>query len=458
MSDNVSKSLKEEKKLLSYIWQHQDVLPTAMAELKDIYFINAETRKQFNILKSAYNEVKDHLNPNITNIPTTLVMELTNIDLSSQVNNSMNGYRYISKVVVNNFKKNSVIDILRNIANDVGAKDEIDIDNIINNANHQISNLASEGQFNIRQGGAEEDVRERREHYEHIKKNPKDLQLVNTGFKQIDDSNGGFSYGELIYIIGRKGDGKSVLMLNFAHNMWRRGKNVILFSLEISRKDYMRRFDSRAALVPSKGIKLGTLTEIEEEKFFHYLENLGKGLSPNGKPVGRFYVVDVPGKCTPAFVENKTEEIENRLGIVFDCVVVDYAQIMTPNVVTDVKRDNLGAIALSLKQFARDKNKIVISAAQMTRAGREETKTQTGHAGTEHVAESDQISDHIDWGIAIRSISDHAGIIESFKTRDGEPFEFKFEKQFSMMNIIERDNNEWAKAVEENGQGNEGNK
>ena len=68
-----------------------------------------------------YNEVKDHLNPYITNIPTTLVMELTQIDLSSQVKNSMNGYRYISKVVVNNFKKSSVIDILRNIANDVSA-------------------------------------------------------------------------------------------------------------------------------------------------------------------------------------------------------------------------------------------------------------------------------------------------------------------------------------------------
>jgi hypothetical protein len=212
----------------------------------------------------------------------------------------------------------------------------------------------------------------------------------------------------------------------------------------------MRRFDSRAAMVPSKGLKLGTLCEADEEKYFHYLENLDKNLSPTGKPVGCFYVVDVPGKCTPALVETKTEEVEQKLNIKFDCIIVDYAQIMEPNIKTDVKRDNLGSIALDLKHIARSKNKIVMSAAQMTRAGKAETQAKNGHAGTEHVAESDQISDHIDWGIAIRSVSDENGIIESFKTRDGEPFEFHFEKQYSKMNIIEMSGDMWEEALERN--------
>jgi hypothetical protein len=149
-------------------------------------------------------------------------------------------------------------------------------------------------------------------------------------------------------------------------------------------------------------------------------------------------------------VETKTEEIEQKLGIVFDSVIIDYAQIMQPNVVTDVKRDNLGNIALELKQFARRKMKIVISAAQMTRAGKSETQQKNGRAGTEHVAESDQISDHLDFGFAIRSTSDHDGVIESFKTRDGEPCDVHFIKDYGKMNIIEQNFDSWELKKEEN--------
>ena len=150
-------------------------------------------------------------------------------------------------------------------------------------------------------------------------------------------------------------------------------------------------------------------------------------------------------------IETKTEEIEQKLGVVFDAVIIDYAQIMQPNIVTDVKRDNLGNIAWELKQFARRKMKIVISAAQMTRAGKAETQQKNGRAGTEHVAESDQISDHLDFGFAIRSTSDHDGIIESFKTRDGEPCDMHFIKAYNCMTIVEQELDSW-KRRDESGQ------
>lgn len=445
---------KNEIKLLSFIWQNQGVLPVAMTELKDEYFSSADNKAIFTTLREAYSNIKGELNANVIGLPRPMVYKLTAGDFSKNIGRDPSQvYQYLIKRVLDDYKKTQVINLLSHTASDIKINDVKEINNILEGIYKEASKLKVLGENTVQQGSASEDTEERKNDYIERKTNPEVVNLVKTGFKTIDDTNGGFTPGELIYIIGRKGDGKSVLMLNFAYHIWRQNKNVILFSLEISRKDYMRRFDARAALVPSKGLKLGTLNEQDEKKFFHYLENLQNHKSPTGKPVGTFYVVDVPGKCTPAFVDSKTEEIEQKLNIKFDAIIVDYAQIMEPNIRTDVKRDNLGAIALDLKRIARNKKKIVISAAQMTRAGKNDTSQKNGHAGTEHVAESDQISDHLDWGIAIRSISDENGVIESFKTRDGEPFEFHFEKQYDKMNIIETSKEDWDAVLEKNKDG-----
>ena len=60
--------------------------------------------------------------------------------------------------------------------------------------------------------------------------NPNMIKYIKSGFASID-AEGGFRTSELVYVIGRKGDGKSVLLLNLAHNMWKDGHNVILFSI-----------------------------------------------------------------------------------------------------------------------------------------------------------------------------------------------------------------------------------
>jgi hypothetical protein len=68
----------------------------------------------------------------------------------------------------------------------------------------------------------------------------------------------------------------------------------------------------------------------------------------------------------------------------------------------------------------------------MTREG-----GKSKEADTSHVAESDQVSDHIDWGIAVRSLDNLYGKMESFKTRDAAPFSFQFAKMYSQMKILE---------------------
>jgi replicative DNA helicase len=253
--------------------------------------------------------------------------------------------------------------------------------------------------------------------------------------------NGGFRAGELVYVIGRKGDGKSVALLNFGHNAWTAGYNVIIFTLEISKEDYERRFDARAAGISSNGLKMGKLEDVEEQIYEKYLERLGRGKvevlnKESGQQelasCGTMYIVDCPSGCTPAFVESKLDTVEQLLGIKFDVVVTDYSGIMRSNTPVAEKRHEQGAIALDQKRIARERDCVVISAAQMSRGGAKEKE-----ATTEHVAESDQVSDHIDWGIYVRSISETTGVCGSFKTRDAAPFKFHFAKKYSQMKMVE---------------------
>jgi replicative DNA helicase len=294
-----------------------------------------------------------------------------------------------------------------------------------------------------------DDIHDIKDAYIKLRDNPDSITYIPTGFDIIDDKEGGFRPSELVYIIGRKGDGKSVLMLNLAHNAWAAGHNVMVFTLEIPKEDYERRFISRGAEISSNGLKRGTLDECDSARFKKFLVSTKEGKTPDGKQTGDIFFVDVPSRCTPSFIESQIELTEKIKGIKYDVIIVDYAGIMQNDTFIAEKRHQQGQIALDLKRIARKHGCVVISAAQMSRQGKNDT-SNNGHADTSHVAESDQVADHIDWGIAIRSTDEKYGIIESFKTRDAAPFRFSFAKNYGhmMINPI-ADNNAWGTAADE---------
>jgi len=368
----------------------------------------------------------------------------------SEINSFQNFTEHEFKSIIDdlneNYRRNSLIKLAENIIdkNVITCSSE-DLLKIENQAKDMIFNF-SINKDNIKdEGSIKETVKERKEYYDNVKNNPNMIVTYPTGFRRIDDNEGGFAPGELIYVIGRKGDGKSTLLLNFAHNLWIRKYNVILFSIEISKRDYMRRFDSRAAGIPSRGLKRGTLTVDEETVYNEYLQKLSEGLSVNNEPIGEFYIVDAPENVTPAFIEQKVKEIEIKLNITFHVIISDYAGIMEPNIRKGELRHDKAEIALECKQIARKMDKVFITAEQMNRIGKNQKRTES-----DAVAESDAVSNHIDWGIAIKSIDNDIGIIESFKTRDAAPFSFHFRKKYDKMTIEELEDNldDWDNIVD----------
>ena len=66
-----------------------------------------------------------------------------------------------------------------------------------------------------------------------MQENP-DLIGIKTGIKKFDEISGGIQKGELGILMAQTGKGKSCALGNFGTNAWLQGKNIVLFSLEMT--------------------------------------------------------------------------------------------------------------------------------------------------------------------------------------------------------------------------------
>ncbi len=342
---------------------------------------------------------------------------------------------YIITQLLDAHRRRLILGIAEDIAN-VGPNrcTADDLEKLQGRITKQLVDAQTTGADESRSGEVGDDALDRLEAYEHRKAHPEEMELIRTGWNQFDAANGGVRPGELAYVIGRKGDGKSVFMLQFGHAVWLQGKNVILYSLEISKEDYQRRFDACAARVNVGGLKMGKLSEEEEAKYRSYIANLRLGKSPSGKPVGKFHIVDLTSP-TPALIQQLTEQTEKKHGVVYDCVIVDYSQLMRSNVQYDQLRHELASIALDLKNYAREHKKFVLTGAQMNRLGASEATK--GATTTAAIAEADAVADHADYIFSVFSTSDLEGKLEMPKIRDGAPVHVNYVKNFAIMRMEE---------------------
>lgn len=433
-----------EKKFLAYLFHDKKYIAGIMGQISKEHLPNHS--KIYTLIISYYKKYKDIITDQMAdlmfqknNLDSTTIIEYKTLISQLRAETYFNDgeLKAIVEQLLENKKRRDFIKIAESIVNTNPVEcSSADFKKLEDTVKSSVMKTTADLNNINKEGSIKDSVKERLERYKQVKENPETLKFIPTGFKHVDNENGGFMPGELIYVIGRKGDGKSVFLLNVAHAMWEAGYNVVIFSLEIDKAAYERRFDARAAGVSSNGLKMGRLTDSEEKLYEDYLIQQSKGLSPSGKKTGVLYVVDTPPGITPGFVSSKLDTIEQVMGIKFDAIITDYAGIMKPTEAQSEKRHQQGQIALEQKIIARERNCIVISAAQKSRAGAKEKNSDSSF-----IAESDQVADHIDWGFDIMSVTDENGIIQTFKTRDAAPVKFSFKKQYNMFKIVELDEN-----------------
>lgn len=441
-----------EKKFLAYLLSNKSYIAKSIARMHKQYF---ETiGKIYQMVIGYYNKYHGIITDDMIDIKCKQMNtdENTFIQIKTIINECRNDFidetegefEAIEDAIIGQYKRRRLLKVASKIVGgSIPDSSDEQFQEVFSNVQKLLVDIESTDFDVEKEGTVEEDADERLKDYMHIKEHPEDINLIKTGFKHIDDAIVGWGFGSENIVCGRKGDGKSTMLLNLGYYLWKQGKNILFYSLEIDKKQYERRWDARAALVSSKGLKSGQLSDEEEKVYKEYVENLKQEKDLMGNKVGSVYIVDCPSNVTPAFISAKTEEIERKKDTIYDVVIVDYMGIMNANSPTGVVRDDLGSIALDLKRFAREQKKILFSAVQMNRSGKKDLEQKNGHADTDAIAGSDQIADHADNVFVIRSLDEDSALVESSKTRDGSTFSFHIQKKYDKMQMVEIDDSEW---------------
>jgi len=311
------------------------------------------------------------------------------------------------------------------------------------------SAVFSEGEF-------KKSVSDRFNDYIFTEKNPEASCGVMSGFKEIDDYTFGIKDSELMIISGASSSGKSLLMMNYAINAWLGtndpldpsapskgdGKNVIYFTLEMSKKQLEQRMDANIADVRHKALMRGFMTNEEKLRWKNSLE-FQKNYNKN------FYIVDMPRG-------SRTLDLEARFDSVIaefqpDLVVVDYLGIMKPN--RDYGQDwlEVGHIAEDLHEFCRNKNIAVLTAAQR-KARNKNQKNQ--YNDLEELGRSKMIGDNANIVLLIEQREDELllddMVFHIVKNRDGAKGEGRLRKEFEKSKVSNIDDNWVVPSGDEN--------
>ena len=181
---------------------------------------------------------------------------------------------------------------------------------------------------------------------------------VPTGFPDLDDITAGFQPSNLVIVAARPSHGKSSLMGDFALQAAldrREPKSVVIFSLEMSRHEVVKRFLSSVAKVDSQRINRGSLQEQDWSRLSAALGRLAEA------PI----FIDDAANVTLMEIRAKCRRLKARHGL--GLVIIDYLQLMQSPRRSENRQQEVSDISRGLKILARELELPVICASQLNR-------------------------------------------------------------------------------------------
>ncbi len=181
---------------------------------------------------------------------------------------------------------------------------------------------------------------------------------ITTGYPELDKHLYHYGWGrkELSCMMGAAKSGKSLSLGDFCKNASLAGYNVFYGSCEVAHDIIADRID--AALSDTIMNKMH-LTPLAVKAAIEKAE-LGSGLFKMRSFAS--------GTLKPSALRRILDGYRNE-GIVFDLIVIDYADIMAPEHRSDDLRENLRTIYIDLRALAHDYNAAVLTATQTNREG-----------------------------------------------------------------------------------------
>ena len=178
--------------------------------------------------------------------------------------------------------------------------------------------------------------------------------VVSTGWKIIDDmTRGGLGAGELGVVIAPTGAGKTHMLCHLGAAAVKEGKTVVHYSLELDDKTIGRRYD--AAIT---GIPLDSLFS-KKDVVFQKIKDVN----------GSLIIKEYPTKsASPETLRNHLNKLKER-GIKPGMIIVDYGDLLRPNLVRKEKREELETIYEELRAIAKENSCPCYTASQTNRGG-----------------------------------------------------------------------------------------
>ena len=182
---------------------------------------------------------------------------------------------------------------------------------------------------------------------------------VPSGYDDLDALTGGFQKSELIIIAGRPSHGKSALALNIARNAAvEHGKNIGIFSIEMSNKELALRFICLESKVDISKLKTGMLPESDWTKIAKQTPRLmGKKMN---------IIIDDSSPLSLLELRAKARRMKAMHNI--DMIIVDYLQLMEATSARGLDRHlEIALITRGLKQLSKELDIPVMALSQLSR-------------------------------------------------------------------------------------------
>ena len=177
-----------------------------------------------------------------------------------------------------------------------------------------------------------------------------------SGFTDLDEMTSGFQPSNLIIVAARPAMGKSSLLNDFALNVaMRQNMPVVIFSLEMSRHEIVKRFLASESRVDAQRLNKGSLQEQDWTRLSSALGRLAE------TPI----FIDDSANITLMEMRAKCRRLKAKHGL--GLVIIDYLQLMQSPRKSENRQQEVSEISRSLKIMAKELSLPVICASQLNR-------------------------------------------------------------------------------------------
>lgn len=272
--------------------------------------------------------------------------------------------------------------------------------------------------------------------------NKDQAQGILTQYKYLDYITNGLQPAEMVIIGGETGAGKSQLLNNLAIQLWmqnntvndrdsfKKGYNVLYFSLEMPYKQCFNRTISRISELELYGIRDATLAPSEVQNLYKACEFI------EAYPY-HFEIVDIPRGVTVEDVEERYLEAKAKFNP--DIVVVDYLGLLEDREASGDDWLKLGHIAGKLHEMSRVYGCSMLTAVQLNRLA----KNSDNRIGLHRFGRSSLIATHATLCLQIETRPDENQfgdmVVHIIKNRNGALGHFSLKRDFSRSLLLDYD-------------------